>query len=383
MIKLAIINSNLVSINRHTKKGTEIYVYILIRKLSRLSKKFNLKITAFASGDSELPVNIESVNYKSSLNDKAIGYEHHKTFEMALVSKAFSMQDSFDLYHVNIGNGDVVLPFTPFVKKPILITMHGSFLESKYTSKYLTLFKNLPGLYFVSLSSAQRKPLPELNYIGTIPHGIDIKRIWRFNADGGNDMIWAGRAIKEKGIYDLPKIVAKSKKPLKLFPLIKNETPRWFKEAANTNNLSDKNFILKEPLSRHRLIYEVQTSKVFLFPIHWEEPFGLVLIESMACGTPVIAYARGSVPEVILDGVTGFIINPSPNEIRGDYLIKQTGVEGICEAIQRIYSMPEDEYKNMRKACRDRVRDYYTVEKMTRSYIEIYKKTIQDWKKKK
>ncbi len=382
MIRLAIVNSNFVSINRHTKKGTEIFVYILIQQLKRLSKRFNLDITAFSSGDSELPVKIESINYRSSLSDPAIGIEHHKTFELALVSKALSMQKEFDIYHINIGNGDTVLPLAPFVTKPILITMHGSFLEDKYTKKYLSLFNNLPNLYFISLSSAQRLPLPKLNYVATIPHGIDIKRTWKFNKDGGGDMIWAGRAIKEKGITDLIKIVKKSQRPLSIFPLIKEETPKWFKGIIEGKRPSIHNLTVRESLSRHKLAHEFQKSKIFLFPIHWEEPFGLVLVEALASGTPIIAYARGSTPEIIEDGVTGFVINPSPDEIKGDFIIKKTGIDGFCEAIERIYALSEPEYHEMRLQCRLHAEKNYTVKQMTERYIDTYKKVIKDSKSK-
>ena len=142
------------------------------------------------------------------------------------------------------------------------------------------------------------------------------------------------------------------------------------------------NLTIKESLSRHKLAHEFQKSKVFLFPIHWEEPFGLVMIEALASGTPVISYARGSAPEVIEDGVTGFIINPSPEESKGDYLIKKTGVDGFCEAIERIYNMPDSEYKKMRFLCRQRVEEYFTVKQMTERYIDIYKTVIKDWKRK-
>jgi len=382
MIRLAIVNSNFVSINRHTKKGTEIYVYILIHQLKRLSRRFNLQMTAFASGDSELPIKVESINYQSSISDSAVGVEHHKTFEMALVSKAFSMQKEFDIYHINIGNGDTVLPLAPFVNKPILITMHGSFLEDKYTKKYLSLFKNLPNLYFVSLSSAQRLPMPDLNYVATIPHGIDIKRSWKFDKAGGDSMIWAGRAIKEKGILDLIKIVKNCKRPLTVFPLIKDETPKSFRDVVERRRRPIHHLTVRESLSRHKLAREFQKSKVFLFPIHWEEPFGLVMIEALASGTPVIAYGRGSAPEVIEDGVTGFIINPSPEEIKGDYIIKKTGTEGFCEAIEKIYGMPEPEYREMRLRCRQSVEKYFTVKQMTERYIDTYKIVIKDWKNK-
>lgn len=380
MIRLGIINSNYVTISRGTKKGTEIFSYILIRQLARQAKRYNLHMTAFASGDSELPVKLVSVNYKSSMKDNDIGEWHHKTYELALLSKAFSMQHEFDLYHVNIGNGDSVLPFAPFVNKPILVTMHGSFLEENYNKKYLALFNNLKNVYFVSLSSAQRLPLPHLHYIDTIPHGIDTKRTWKFDAVGGDHMVWAGRAIKEKGINELPIIAKTAKKTLEVYPMVKQESPKWIKDLVEHHHRPPAFFSVNKPVNRHELGEKYQQSKVLLFPIQWEEPFGFVLIEALACGTPVIAYARGSVPEIIEDGVTGFIINPSPSEKKGDFIIKKTGIDGFLEAIERIYAMPEQEYRAMRKSCRQKVEHCFTVQKMIKRYIETYKKVLDDWK---
>lgn len=382
MIRLGIVNSNYVTINRRTKKGTEIFDSILIRQLAHQSKRYNLKITAFASGDSELPVKIVSVNYKSSIKDKDIGENHHKTFELALLSKAFSMQNEFDIYHVNICNGEVVLPFAPFVNKPIMVTMHGSFIEKEYNKKYLSLFNNLKNIYFVSLSAVQRQPLPNLNYIDTIPHGIDAKRYWKFDASGGNRMVWAGRAVKEKGINELPKIVKKAKKILDVFPIIKEDSPPWIKNIYGHRGRSIKFLNVYETLNRHELSQKYQKSKLFLFPICWEEPFGFVLIEAMASGTPVVAYARGSASEIIEDGISGYLVNPSPDEIKGNFIIKKTGIDGLCEAIERIYAMPEKEYREMRRACRQKIEKCFTVQKMVKRYIETYKKVIADWKRK-
>ncbi len=380
MIRLAIINSNFVSINRNTKKGTEIFDYILIRQLAKQAKRNNLQITAFASGDSRLPVKIESINYKSSLADKEIGMEHHKTFELALVSKAFSMQNEFDIYHVNIGNGDVVLPLAPFIKKPILVTMHGSFLEEKYNKKYLSLFKNLNNIYFVSISAIQRQPLPNLNYVATIHHGIDVKRAWKFNASGGDHIIWAGRAIREKGISELLRIIKRVKKPSEIFPLIKEESPRFIKRLSEGSCPPVPMVTVNKALSRQKLAVQLQHSRLFLFPVKWEEPFGLVLIEAMASGTPVIAFARGSVPEIVQDGITGYIVNPAPDEIKGEFIIKKTGVDGLCEAVERIYAMPDADYRQMRRQCRERVEKYFTVQQMTKKYIETYNQVIAHWK---
>ena len=97
----------------------------------------------------------------------------------------------------------------------------------------------------------------------------------------------------------------------------------------------------------------------------------------MACGTPVVAFARGSVPEIVKDGVTGFIVNSSDKDIRGDWIIKKTGVEGLEEAINKIYSMSPDEYKNMRLNCRAHVEKNFTVGKMVDTYEKVYQEIIE------
>jgi glycosyltransferase involved in cell wall biosynthesis len=102
----------------------------------------------------------------------------------------------------------------------------------------------------------------------------------------------------------------------------------------------------------------------------------MVMIEAMACGTPVVAFARGSVPEVIKDGETGFIVNPSDEDKQGDWIFKRTGVDGFGEAVERIYSMPDTEYRKMRYACRRHVEENFTVEKMVNGYETVYRKIL-------
>jgi glycosyltransferase involved in cell wall biosynthesis len=101
------------------------------------------------------------------------------------------------------------------------------------------------------------------------------------------------------------------------------------------------------------------------------------MIEAMACGTPVIAYARGSVPEVIVDGVTGFVVNSSDDDIRGNWIIKKTGIEGLQEAIEKIYSLSDDEYLKIRKNCRKHVEENFTFNKMVDEYEKVYKEVIE------
>ena len=172
-MRIAIVCSNFTSITKAAKKGTEIFDYILINNLAKVDK--SLDITAFASGDSDLPVKTESVDYHSSVSDKSIiRKDKHIIFELALISKAFSMQEDFDLYHINIGDGDIALPLAPFVKKPMLITLHYT-QEAEYINKYFPLFSNLSNVSFISISNSQRKFFPNLKYAGTIYHGIETE----------------------------------------------------------------------------------------------------------------------------------------------------------------------------------------------------------------
>ncbi|OGK62756.1 hypothetical protein A2334_00885 [Candidatus Roizmanbacteria bacterium RIFOXYB2_FULL_38_10] len=377
-IRLGLINSNYTKIGPYTKKGTEIVVYNLIQELQKNNKK-SLRLTSFSSGNSLLPVPTESVSYFSSTEDKHIGHALHHFFEMSLISKAISMQNKLDLFHINLGNGEYILPFLQFIRKPVVITMHGMTTEP-FQKKLFPIYKeqNFYKARFISISNFQRKGLPYLTYLRTIYHGINTNK-FSFNPIGGKQMIWTGRAIPEKGLDVVLQIAKRMKKPTKIFPIIKNEYLEWLqtevlKKRDTINQIVRINFDFN--VTRSNLVKEYQSSKLFLFPLKWEEPFGLTLIESMSCGTPVVTFAKGSIPEIIKDGETGFIINPSDDDIRGNWIIKKTGIEGLCEAVERIYSMPEDRYKEMRQACRVHVENNFTIEHMVDQYVEVYKEIL-------
>jgi len=375
-IRLAVINSNAVAINQYTKKGTEIFDYIFITNLKKLKQK-TICVTSFCSGNSRLPVKIESIGYYPSNENPKIGEKNMKLFELALINKALKMKGLFDIYHVNMGAGDNIMLFAEFVKKPFVVTMHGPATEP-FVNPFFSLFKNLKNVYFVSVSNHQRKFLPYLNYIKTIYHGVDTTK-FIFNPVGGQAMIWTGRAIPEKGLDTVMFIAKRLKKPAQVFPIMKDEYLQWLHhEIIRKRDLIDQivKISIDFNVQRKKLIKEYQNSRLFLFPVRLEESFGLVLIESMACGTPVVAYARGSVPEVIKDGETGFIINPSDTDIRGNFIIKKTGIEGLCEAVERIYSMPEEEYRKMRLACRAHVEKNFTVERMVDEYENVYRQIL-------
>lgn len=377
-IRLGIINSNFVRIGPYAKKGTEIFDYVLINGLDRF-KKNEVTVTNFCSDNSQIPGKKESISYYSSTEDNNIGEKNYLVFELSLISKAIAMQKQFDIFHANLGDGEYLLPFLRFIRKPIIITMHGPTIYP-FQKKLFSIYKN-QNFYtaqFVSICNFQRKGLPYLPYIRTVYHGIDAKK-FSFNPIGGKQMIWTGRAAPEKGLDIVLQITKKMKKPTKIFPIIKEEYISWLqnevlKKRDMINQIVRINFDFN--VTRANLIKEYQSSKLFLFPVNIEESFGLTIVESMACGTPVIAYARGSIPEIVKDGETGFIVNQTEHDIRGNWIIKKTGIEGLCEAVERIYAMPEAEYKQMRQNCRVHVEKNFTVEHMVDQYVEVYKEIL-------
>ncbi len=260
--------------------------------------------------------------------------------------------------------------FQELLNKKIITTLHGP-LNLSYQN---IVFEKYKDSFYISISNNQRKDLPELNFIKTIYNGIDINDFPFQEKPNSDRMLFFARFSPEKGAYEAIKTATITKRKLTLAAKVDSSDLEYYQK--NKSLLENENIKFEGEVDKNQKAYYYENSKLLISPICWEEPFGLMFTESMACGTPVVAFARGSVPEIIKDGETGFIVNPSDDDIRGNWIIKKTGIEGLCEAVEQIYSMPEKQYLEMRRACRAHVEKHFTVERMVDEYEKVYQEIL-------
>ncbi|HVZ58894.1 MAG TPA: glycosyltransferase [Patescibacteria group bacterium] len=307
-------------------------------------------------------------------------YEKKKYFELEVTKLAYAwaMQEPDSLIHVYHAVGNLAHFFTELCPVPTLYTLH------VYPPPAGTLehwrYQRFAKQQFLPISESQKKGflsfVPGMNMLKTIYHGVDPK-VYEFSEKGGEYLAFMGRLIPEKGLDQALESAIKTNHHLEIathVTPVTEETPYYHEKIAP---------FLKNPLVTMRglltdgpKISFLKGAKAFLFPLRWDEPFGMSVIESLAVGTPVIAYARGSMPEIILDGKVGFLVNPSPQDKKGDFIIKKTGEEGIREAIERLYALSPEEYLRMRQNARDHVLGHFTVERMVNNHMEVYTQVL-------
>jgi glycosyltransferase involved in cell wall biosynthesis len=232
---------------------------------------------------------------------------------------------------------------------------------------HLNLFPELAQVFqsyntnIVTISNSQRKDFPDLNYAATVYNCVDTEK-FSFDPNPEDYMLMVGTIGRHKNQSEAVNVAKELNMKLVLAGKVRDQS--YLKEFEKDIDGGQIKWLGEIGFEEKLKVYE--KAKVFLFPISWEEPFGLVMIEAMACGTPIVVYNRGSVSELVRDGVTGFVIEPedSPNESK--FIIKKKGREGLKEAVRRIGEID-------RKACRENVLQNFTVQKMADGYEKVCK----------
>lgn len=335
--------------------GIERIVYYLTEGL----KKRGHKITLFASGDSKTSAKLDFIRKKHLAKDKIPWSD---TFwELANLAFAFSKAKNFDILHCHVGLRGLF--FQEFIKTPVLHTFHNPLVskEKKLPPSFEILKMYREKINACFLSKAAKKLCPiKIPKSWVVRNGIDLN-LFKFNPKPKDYFLWAGRAEAYKGIENAIEVAKLTKIKLYLVGKLDPERKEYFEKRIKPN-LSDKIRYLGE-IPQRKLVKLYQGAIACLYPIEWEEPFGLIMAESQACGTPVIVFDFGSAPEVVKNGKTGFVV-PFLNE-KGE-----KNFEELIEAIENIK-------KIKRENCRFWVEKNFSIEKMVENYEKIYYQILE------
>ena len=354
-------------VSKDSTGGTEIFAYLLSEELVKRGHD----VTLFAASDSTISCRLIGIEVADKMNTMEQGERIFYGYQLLAAQKLVLSQDDFDIIHCNYFEPFLFTPFSKNIKQPIIYTVHSDLFDtSPWQEVTQKTVKPSDTFTFVAKHAYDKAILFENKQY--IYNGIDTDS-FDFSLESDDYLFWLGRVRRKKGMLQAVQAVAASGKRLILSGVIDNESEKEFFDtdiAPFIQNHSNISFIGPSIGAEKKGLY--QKAKGFLFPIMWEEPFGLTMLEAMSCGTPVIAYAQGAVPEVIEDGVSGFIVNASDSDIRGDFLVKKTGVSGLQEAIQYLYALPEEIYKDMRKNARKQVEERFSITKMVDAYERLY-----------
>jgi glycosyltransferase involved in cell wall biosynthesis len=292
-------------------------------------------VTLFATLDSVTRATLDGVC--------PTGYEENpdldgRVWEALHVSHALGRSGEFDLVHNHLDW--LPLAFSEHCRAPLLTTIHG------FSGRNILPAYRRARSSYVSISDSDRSP--DLDYVGTVYHGIDLAGL-RFNPDGGEDLVAFGRIHPDKGTHTAIEIARRAGRRLIICGIVQDEA--YFKELVEPRIDSDRVRYLGS-VGPQRRAEVLGAAAALLHPIAFAEPFGLSVVESMACGTPVVAYRKGSMAEVVDEGVTGRLVD------RADQAVK--AVAGIGDID--------------RAACSARARERFGSDRMVDDYLRIYRK---------
>ena len=296
-------------------------------------------VTLFATGDSLTTATLHAV--------VARGYEEDcgleaKVVECLHIAEVFEHADEFDLIHNHFDF--LPLAWSKLTTTPVVTTIHGF-----SSARTLPVFRKYDkGSYYVSISNADRSP--DLDYVANVYHGIDLSA-FTYREKPGEYLLFFGRIHPDRGAAEAIEIARRVGRRLLLAGAIRDREYYREKVEPFVNGVSVAYVGGVGPAKRDKLL---GGARALLHPISFAEPFGLSAVEAMACGTPVIAFVKGGMPEVVADGTTGFLVNT------------------VDEAVDAVARVPELD----RAACRARVEEHFTADRMVERYLEVYQEVL-------
>jgi glycosyltransferase involved in cell wall biosynthesis len=321
--------------------GTERVVYWLTEELVTLGHE----VTLYASGDSRTSAKLEATWPRALRLDGSI--RDPNALHMLMLERVRQRADEFDMLHFHLD----YYPFSLFSRQPtpFVTTLHGR-LDLPEHQPLFSEFNTVP---VISISNSQRRPLPQARWVRTIHHGLPEKLLTPQD-DTPSYFAFLGRIAPEKGIDRAIHISRKCGIPLKIAAKVDNADRDYYEEKIRAL-IDGRHIEFVGEINDQQKSAFLSGAVALLVPIDWSEPFGLVMIEAMACGTPVIAYNRGSVPEIIEDGLTGFVVE--------DEL-------GALGAVDRLPQLS-------RQRIRERFLERFTARRMALDYLATYRSLIE------
>ena len=321
--------------------GTERVVSFLTEELVRLGHQ----VTLFASADSRttatlLPMCPEALRLRGSCVDQV-------AMHVMMLERVVARAHEFDVIHFHTSQLHYpVMRRLPHVRH--VTTLHGR-LDME---ELLPLYDEFSDVPVVSISDAQRSPLPDAGWVATVHHGLP-PGLFSLCPTSGTYLAFLGRISPEKRVDRAIAIATASGLPLKIAAKVDPVDQTYFDRTIAPLLANPLVEFIGEISERHKNAFLGQ-AKALLFPIDWPEPFGLVMIEAMACGLPVIAFPGGSVCEIIDDGVTGFIVDT---------------IEDAVDAVRRLDTID-------RRTCRQTFERRFTARRMASQYVDVFRKLI-------
>ena len=341
-MRIALLVSNYQTIPPKSSSAIYHQVYLLAEELVKRGHD----VTLFAAGDSRTSARLVSVG-KATSKDLSLGeFDKYRSMNL-LASKCYSMANQFDIIHSHFNL--IHTFYTGLVDTPTAVTVHTPIIDKKI----LKILKSSKNENYISLSRGQQKLYPGLNWVANVYHGLNIKK-FKYQPKSGGYLLSLGRITKDKGVHTAIEAAKRTGNKIIIAGKSYGHEDYWHKEIAPL--IDGVNIKYVGELDHREKIKYFRDAKAFLFPTETEEAFGLTMIEAMVCGTPVIAFKKGSVPEIVKNGKTGYTVKD---------------LDGMVRAIKKI-----DKIKRI--DCRERVEKYFTIDKMVTGYEKVYQRIIDN-----